>query len=110
MTLEERIEELRELAKVYAPAQANRVYLTEYRKTKKSTLMKQAEVNGVKAIAAQERDAYSDPEYHEVLLGLKEATQAAELARWELVIAQMGLEAWRTQQANQRAERKGYGA
>ena len=110
MKLEERMEELRACAKVYAKAQATRVHLTEFRKSKKAILMKQAEREGYKTTAAQEREAYAHGEYIKLLDGLKEATQAAELARWELEIARMGSELWRTAQANQRAERKGYGA
>jgi hypothetical protein len=84
------------LAKDYAEAEAKRIYLVEFRKSKKSMLMKAAEVAkpGMSA-AAQEREA---------LKGLEVATQKAIEAKWELTIIQTQFESWRTKQATARAE------
>jgi hypothetical protein len=109
-TIERRLHELRVVAADYAKAESERSYLSEYRKSKKAMLMVQAEHRGAESVAKQERDAYADPEYRSLLESLKEATEKAERLRWELEVARMGAELWRTQQANQRAERKGYGA
>lgn len=109
-SIEKRLHELRDIAKQYAKAEAQRTYLTEFRKSKKAMLMKMAEGRGITTAALQERDAYADPEYRELLDGLKVATEEAERLRWELRISEMGAELWRTAQANQRAERRGYGA
>jgi hypothetical protein len=109
-TIEKRLQELRTLADDYAKARANTVYIEEFKKSKLALLMKEAERNGVKTAAAQERDALAHHEYIELLHGLRAATEVSERSRWLLRIAEMGSELYRTEQANQRAERKGYGA
>ena len=108
--IERRLEELRQTAKKYAIAYAQREYLDEFKKSKLSMLMKSAERDGFSTAAAQEREARAHPDYLALLDGLKEATEASEALRWELKIAEIGAEVWRTQQASKRAERKGYGA
>lgn len=104
------MQELRKMADDHAEAQAQREYLSEFRKSKKAILMKDAEVDGFKTTASQEREAYAHADYLELLQGLKVATEKAVRLRWRLDIAKAGIELYRTQQANQRAERKGYGA
>jgi hypothetical protein len=89
--------------KRYAKARADRIYLEEYRKSLKAILMKRSLEN---AVNAQEREAYSDPEYVKLLQGLKEAVEVEEEIRWGLVAAQARIEVWRTQSANDRAEGK----
>ena len=49
----------------YAKAKAERIYLEEFRKTKKALLMKVAMEAGYESAAAQEREAYAHPEYQE---------------------------------------------
>jgi hypothetical protein len=83
----------------YAQAKADRVYLEEFRKSKKSLLMK---TSGENAVAAQEREAYSHPEYIALLEGLRAAVEAEETLRWGLVAAQARVEIWRTESANNR--------
>ena len=90
-------------AKKFANAKAERVYLEEYRKSLKAILMKRSMES---AIGAQEREAYSDPEYLQLLQGIKEATEIEEKLRWDLIGAQARVEIWRTEQANNRAEGK----
>lgn len=90
-------------AKQFAEAKAQRVYLEEFRKSKKALLMKQSLES---AIGAQERDAYAHPEYIELLKGLKIAVENEEKLRWDLIAAQARIEVYRTQQANLRAEGK----
>jgi hypothetical protein len=109
MSIETRLNELRELAKTYAKAQSQRVYLEEFKKSRLAQLMKRYESQYPTA-AAQEREARADPQYIELLDGLRVATEEAERARWELKIAEWGVDLWRTKQANDRAERRGYGA
>ena len=111
--IERRMQELRELASKYAKAKANTEYLAHFRKSKIAMLMKKYELKypkECKTAAAQEREARCDDEYLEILDGLRQATEESEQALWELRIAQMGAELWRTQQASERAERKSYGA
>ena len=90
-------------AKKFAKAKAERCYLEEYRKSLKAILMKRSMES---AVNAQEREAYSDPEYLQLLLGLREAVEIEEKLRWDLIGAQARVEIWRTEQANLRAEGK----
>lgn len=89
--------------KRYAKAKAERIYLEEYRKSLKAIIMKRSLEN---AVNAQEREAYSDPEYIKLLQGLKEAVEVEEEIRWGLVAAQARIEVWRSMEATNRAEGK----
>ena len=87
--------------KVYAEAKANRIYAEEYRKSLKAIIMKRYPKA---AVNAQERDAYSDPEYIALLDGLRAAVEIEEAARWGLVAAHASIEVWRSREATNRAE------
>jgi len=89
-------------AEKFAAARAQRVWIEEWRKSKKALLMRQAEQDGVKSAVAQERDAYAHPEYAELLQGLKAAVEEEERLRWMLIAAQAKADAWRTIQASNR--------
>lgn len=108
--IERRMQELRETAKQFAKAYALTEYLSEYKKSKLAILSKKYEREGHKTSAAQERESRADPEYRELLVALQSAIEESERLRWELKVAEIGAEVWRTQAANRRAERKGYGA
>jgi hypothetical protein len=97
---------LRDQAPAYAKAKAERVYLEEFRKSKKAILMRSAEEAGHKSAASQEREAYADSDYHELLVALSAAVEAEETLRWRIVAAQARIETWRTLEANRRAEAK----
>jgi len=104
---------LRQLVKDYSEAKAQRVYLEHFRKSKKAILMAEAQVKDpdqYKSAASQEVYAYRHSEYIELLGGLRAATETEEFRRWQLKSREMRFEEWRTEQANQRTERKGYGA
>ena len=88
----------------YAQARANRLYLEEFRKSKKALLMKDALARGYEAVNAQEREAYSDPDYLEILRGIKEATTEEEEIRWKLEAARMRVDVWRSEQATARSQ------
>jgi hypothetical protein len=90
-------------AKKFAKAKAERIYLEEFRKSKKSILMRRSIE---KTIGAQEAEAYADKEYLELLDGLKEAIEIEEKLRWDLIGAQARIDIWRTEQANNRIEGK----
>ena len=108
-SVEKRLIELRELAAKFAEARGQQVYLEEFKKSKLSMLMKKYEKDYPTA-AAQEREARADPEYIELLQGLRAATEDAERSRWDLKISEWGVDLWRTKQANERAEKRGYSA
>jgi len=91
-------------AKKYAQAKANRVYCEEYRKTMKAELCKEALVAGFEAVNAQEREAYSHPDYKEHLKAIKQAIEEEERLRWMLVAAQARIDVWRSLEASNRAQ------
>lgn len=107
---EVRLAELRSMSEQFAKAYAERMYLEEFRKSKLAMLMKDAEVAGYSSAAAQEREARASKEYVELLEALRTATEASEKLRWHLEVAKLGVAVWQTQQANERMERKTYGA
>ena len=90
----------------YAKAKSQRVYLEEFRKTKKALLMKEALAQGIEAANAQEREAYAHPEYQELLKGLAAAIEVEESLKWNLEAAKMRCDIWRTEQANNRMTEK----
>lgn len=83
----------------FAQAKATRVYLEEFRKSKKALLMGQS---SLEAANAREQFAYSHPEYLELLHGLREAVEVEEKLKWDLIAAQARIEIWRTESANNR--------
>ena len=97
------IEFILDNAPKYAKAKAERIYLEEFRKTKKALLMKQAMEMGFESAVSQEREAYAHPEYQELLKGLAVAIEQEETLKWKLTAAQMKSEIWRTESANERS-------
>jgi hypothetical protein len=108
--VEKALDFLRANAFKAAKARAERIWLEEYRKSKKALLMKcaLAEHNGPGelSVSAQEREAYAHPEYLQLLEGLKVAVEEDEKARFGMLSAQAVIDAWRTEQANARAMEK----
>jgi hypothetical protein len=88
-------------APLFAQARAQRVWLEEFRKSKKALLMKSSPET---SSAGQERDAYASPEYIQLLDGLKAAVEQEETMRWQLIAAQARVEIWRTQEASNRQQ------
>ncbi len=99
---EQSAERIRNIAADYGKAKGDRVYLEEFRRSKKAMLMKDCFSLGIEAANAQEREALADPEYHSLLKGLAAAVEKEETLKWELEAAKMEVEIWRTQQANER--------
>ncbi len=87
----------------YAKAKAKRVFLEEFRKSKKALLMKEA-ILKFEAVNAQEREAYSHPEYQELLKGLAAAIEVEEDLKWKLEAARMRVDCWRTEESTKRME------
>lgn len=85
----------------FAKAKAERIYCEEYRKSLKSILMKSSREE---TIGAQEREAYAHPQYLSLLDGLKEAVEAEEKLKWDLIAAQARIEVWRSQEASNRLQ------
>jgi hypothetical protein len=83
----------------YAEAKANRVYIEQFLKSKRCMLM--SESVG-KSVAAAEVDALANPEYIELLEGLKAAIEVEEKLKWMLTAAQAKVEVWRSLEASAR--------
>jgi hypothetical protein len=88
-------------ASKFANAKAARVYLEEFRKSKKALLMAQSTAE---AANAREQYAYSHAEYLALLDGLREAIEIEEKLKWDIEAARMRVEIWRTEQANNRMQ------
>jgi hypothetical protein len=91
-------------SKDYAQARANRIYMEELRKTLKAELCKTALHHGFEAVNAQEREAYSDPNYRAHLMAIKQAVEAEEQLRWMLIAAQARIDVWRSIEASNRVQ------
>ncbi|MBQ1559135.1 MAG: hypothetical protein IIZ69_13765 [Pseudomonas sp.] len=101
---------IRDNAVKYAQAKADRVYLEQFRKSKKAMLFTLAEREGIKTVAEREAWAYSHPEYIQVLEGLQAAVEQEEKLRVLIDVAKLKINLYQTKQADSRAERKAYGA
>jgi hypothetical protein len=106
MEPDDAIEYIFKHGKRFAKAKAERVYLEEFRKSKKAVLMQYAQSAGHQTSAAQEREAYADQEYVDLLQGLRAAVEAEEEIRWGLVAAQARIDVWRSREASSRQEIK----
>lgn len=108
--IEPLLNKYRMLGAPYGQAKARRVYLEEYKKSLLALLMKDAERKGVTSASGQERDSLSRKEYLDHLVALEAAVESEETKRFDIKRIEMEIEVWRTEQANERMERKAYGA
>jgi hypothetical protein len=97
------IQYLIDTAPLYARAKADRIYLDEYRKSKRAQLMAQA---GTEVLGKQETYAYAHADYVGILEGIREAVEIEEKYRWLMTAAQARIEVWRTEQYSARMEMK----
>ena len=98
--IEKAVNFLRDTAEQSAKFKAERVYLTEYRKSLKALLMK----NHLDLpVSAQEREAYASPVYISHLDAMRTAIERDEKQRFLRVTAEAKIEAWRSMSANYRA-------
>ena len=104
MIPEDAAQSIRDKAPLYGEAKAQRVYLEEFRKSKKALLMKEALKLKVEAANAQEREAYADPEYVQLIKGLALAIEKEETFKWELEAARLDIEIWRSREATNRTQ------
>ncbi len=102
MSPEDAADTIREKAAAYGEAKAQRVYLEEFKRSKRALLMKDSLLLGEKAVNAQEREALADPEYLQLLKGLAVAIEREETLRWQIEAAKLDIEIWRTRQASER--------
>ena len=86
-------------APTYAKAKAERIYLEEFRKSKKAILFRESPD---KTIAEREHWAYAHPDYQVLLKGIRDAVEIEEKLRWDMVAAQARIEIWRSQEPTNR--------
>ena len=89
----------------YAKAKAERIYLEEFRKSKKAMLFREAPE---KTIAEREHWAYCHPDYMKLLDGIRDAVEIEETLRWQMVAAQARVEIWRSQEASNRTVERAF--
>lgn len=109
LEIEKTLQYIRDKAAEYAKSKSEKEYLSEFRKTKKALLINQAEKNGIKTGQARESYAYAHKEYQELLTGLKVAIEESERLRLLIKSAELRVDVWRSQNANQRKEFGNYG-
>jgi hypothetical protein len=90
---------IRDNAKGLAEAKATRVYLEQFRKSKKALLINEAPSG---TIQSKESYALSHDDYISLLAALKISVLQEEELKWMMVGAQLKVEVYRTQQANNR--------
>jgi hypothetical protein len=90
---------IRDNAQGLAEAKANRIYLEQFRKSKKALLINEAPDG---TIQSKDSYAYSHKDYILLLDALKIAVLEEEKHKWLMVGAQLKVEVYRTQQANNR--------
>lgn len=110
MDIEQLLVMYRAIIPKYSKSRSYRTYLEEYKKSLISILMKEAEQGGHKTGTAQEREAYANPRYISHLDTLAQAVKDDEFNRYTVRQLELEIEIWRTNQANNRMERKAYGA
>ena len=89
---------LRDHSTHLARAKATRIYLEQFRKSKKALLMN--EIEGPQHV--RESYAYSHPEYIQLLEDYRDSVSEEESEKWLMTAAQLKVEVYRTQQANNR--------
>ena len=104
MNPEQAAQTIRDKAPAYGEAKAQRVYLEEFKRTKRALLMKDALEMGYEAANAQEREAYADPAYQQLIKGLAAAIEKEETLKWEIEAARLDIEIFRSREATNRLQ------
>lgn len=84
----------------FAQAKANRIYIEQFLKSKLALLMSESSET---TMTGKEMDAKKHQDYISLLYGLKEAVAVEEELKWKLISAQLAVEIYRTESANNRA-------
>ena len=98
-SVEKALDYLRNTAEEAAQTRANRLYLDDYSRVLRATIMSE---HLAEPVNAQERYAYADIRYKNHLEGLKQAIFADEKYRFLRDAAAVKIEVWRSIQANER--------
>lgn len=103
---EKDVDWLRANAARMAHQRAERLYLEQWLKSVKATLMSE---RIFESAAKAEIFALASKEYKDALVAYRDAVKADEHNRFLLVAAEAKIEAWRSQESTRRAEGKAYG-
>jgi hypothetical protein len=103
MFTEEMLEKMSTLGRKYAKYKGQRISLDPQRRALRSSLMREAEKNGVSQIAKQQRDAEADFRYLQICDALGVAAEMETSAWIEYEILKTRFEKWRTERADYRA-------
>ncbi len=90
---------IRDHSDKHAKAKADRIFLQEFRKSQKALLMNKCDE---KTASARESYAYAHDDYIQVIEGLRIAVEDEERIKWLITAAQIKIDIWRTEQANNR--------
>ena len=99
---EKAVDWLRNNAARMAQERAERLYMEQWIKTVKATLMN--DNAAAPSMAAADMQALASPKYLAALQAFKEAVQKDEYNRFMLSAAEAKIEAWRSQESTRRAE------
>ena len=102
MSPEKHAEFIGNFASEYAKAKSSRIGIELKLKTAKAILMKQAYLDGVTQVAAQERDALANPNYSELIDELMLAVKEEETLKYQLESSRLFIDVWRTREASER--------
>jgi hypothetical protein len=102
MSPEKHAEFIGNFATHYAQAKSSRIGIELKLKTAKAILMKQAYLEGVTQVAAQERDALANPNYSELIDELMLAVKEEETLKFQLESSRLHIDVWRTREASER--------
>ena len=97
--LEKALDYLRDTAEAAAESRAKRLYLEDYSRVLRATIMSE---HLAEPVNAQERYAFSDVRFKNHLEGLKVAIFEDEKSRYLREAAAVKIEVWRSIQANER--------
>ena len=87
-------------APAYAKAKGELAELEAFKSSHKAIKMSES---SEQSLGAQEREAYRSEAYQSLCKAIGLATEKAEALRWKLEAAKLRFEAWRTQEASNRA-------
>ena len=97
--LEKALDYLRDTSDTAAQSRANRLYLDDYSRVLKATIMAE---HLAEPVNAQERYAYADVRFLNHLAGLKQAIYEDEKARFLREAAAVKISVWQSEHADQR--------
>ena len=104
--IDQLLEDYKAQGVIYSTIKAHQGYLEDFKKSKIAMLMKQAQSEGINTASGQEREAYAHDDYVALLKSIETATESESKERFLLRSLELEIEIWRTQQANERQERK----